>query len=42
MVVSISRCRFVVDQIQYNSDVVLSSADSCRNIHIYTGYIPTQ
>ena len=22
--------------------VVLSSADSCRNIHIYTGYVPTQ
>ena len=22
--------------------VILSSADSCRNIHIYAGYIPTQ
>ena len=22
--------------------VALSSADSCRNTHIYTGYIPTQ
>ena len=25
-----------------SDNVVLSSADSCRNIHIYAGYIPTQ
>ena len=25
-----------------HTHVVLSSADSCRNIHIYAGYIPTQ
>ena len=23
-------------------NVILPSSDSCRNIHIYAGYIPTQ
>ena len=26
----------------HSSSVILSSADSCRNIHIYAGYIPMQ
>ena len=41
-----NRCEYnspkTLNDKNHQAFVVLSSADPCRNIHIYAGYVPTQ